>query len=495
MKKIAYLLLFLFFGIFVHAQPAKREIRGTWIATVEGIDWPQTVGTNAEKQQQEMVALLDHVRRNNLNTIAFQIRPTADAFYDSAHEPWSHWLTGTPGTAPGYDPLQFVIDECGKRGIAVHVWINPYRVWLNDDNLSPEYRNTLYRRYPGWLIRYGKTHYFHPADDRSREHILRVAADIVSRYDIDAIHMDDYFYPYRIAGQEFPDEAYFKKDPRGFKNKEDWRRDNVDRTIRALQDTIKSIKPWVEFGISPFGVWRNASKDPRGSATRAGQTNYDDLYADILKWEQQGWIDYVAPQIYWEIGHKQADFATLARWWDDNAHGTPVYVGQALYRVDPRSSTAAWRTPKEIVRQIELNRTLSRIQGSFLYSAKFLADPVLQQALAEVYPARSLWPENPRIEPIEPFPPGNPVLTNEGSCLRLSWQPETDDRRFVVYRIAADGDPDFNDSRNIVCVTTESSVELPAEPQAGARYFVSALSLTHRESEPIEARPWKKEEF
>ena len=488
MKKTLFI-LFLLAGTVCHAQSPKREMRGTWIATVANIDWPLRAGLDETTQKQEMTAILDHVVKNNMNCVAFQIRPTADAFHRSAHEPWSHWLTGTQGVPPTYDPLEFVIDECDKRGISVHVWINPYRVWLDEADLPEGLLPVLKERYPGWLTQYGKTLYLHPADDRSREHILRVVADIVQRYDIDAIHMDDYFYPYRLPGVEFPDEEYFQKDPRGFTNKEDWRRDNVDRIIRQIGDTIKHLKPWVEFGISPFGVWRNASRDPRGSATRAGQTNYDDLYADVLKWMQEGWIDYISPQLYWEIGHALADYSVLAKWWNDNAHGTPTYIGHALYRINPNGSNRAWRTPMEIVRQIRLHRTYANIQGSFLYSAKFLADPALQGALLEnVYQHRSLWPENPRIEPIEPAAPGTPLLVRDGKNAYLCWQPEMNNRRFVVYRFPAEEkNPDFSDPAAILCITGEQSVVVPdkAGQREAYRYFVSALSLTHHESDPV----------
>jgi len=423
--------------------------------------------------------------------VVFQIRPTADAFYRSSHEPWSHWLTGEQGLAPSYDPLDFLIAECDRRGLAVHVWINPYRVWLNNDDLPGALKAEIYARWGDYLAVYGTTTYFQPADERSRAHVARVVADIVGRYDIDAVHMDDYFYPYRIAGQVFPDGDYFERDPRGFTDREAWRRDNVDRTIRAIAERIKAVKPWVEFGISPFGVWRNASTDPRGSATRAGQTNYDDLYADILKWEREGWIDYVAPQLYWHIGFEAADYRVLADWWSANAHDTPVYIGHALYRVDPRSSTAAWRSYDEIVRQIRLARTLSGLRGSILYSAKFLARPEFQQVIAVVYTHPTLWPVNPRVEAIVPAPPGRPLLLSEpGGGARLSWQAEAEGRRYVVYRFARGERPDFEDGAHILRVTGEASLALPAGAE-DYDYYVSALSLTHHESEPIPFfRPW-----
>ncbi|MDR0954760.1 MAG: family 10 glycosylhydrolase [Rikenellaceae bacterium] len=486
MKKILLCLLLIFSLNALLGQAPKREMRATWIATVDNIDWPLKGRSLPREQQADLIAILDNVVANNLNSVAFQIRPTADAFYRSDHEPWSHWLTGTQGLAPAYDPLEFLIAECDRRGIAVHVWINPYRVWLNDENLSPALRATLARRYPGWMVQYGTTHYLQPADDRSREHIVRVVADIVRKYDIDAVHIDDYFYPYRIAGQEFPDDSYFRASPRGFTDKGDWRRDNVDRIIRQIGDTIHSLKPWVEFGISPFGVWRNASRDPRGSATRAGQTNYDDLYADILKWEREGWVDYVSPQLYWSIGDTAADYKTLAQWWNDNAFGTPVYIGHALYRVDPRSSTAAWRTAQEIVRQITLNRTLPAIRGSFLYSAKFLAQSDIQSALRQVYPSRALWPINPRIAPILPAPPGSPRLITVAGETFIEWQPEQDNRRFVIYRFPAGAEPDFENPATILAITGASRFILPAPPRPGDRFFVSSLSLTHHESAPVE---------
>ncbi|MCD8185197.1 MAG: family 10 glycosylhydrolase [Rikenellaceae bacterium] len=490
MKRLFIFVLILTFGISCWAQPPKREMRGTWIATVANIDWPSKAGEDAQRQQQELIAILDHVVKNNMNCVAFQIRPTADAFYRSSYEPWSHWLTGKQGRAPEYDPLALAIEECDKRGIAVHVWINPYRVWLDDANLPAELKSTLYGKYSGWLAQYDKTHYFNPADDRSREHIVRVVAEIVEKYDIDAIHMDDYFYPYRVAGKEFPDQEYFRRDPRGFSDKEDWRRDNVDRVIQAISQTIKSRKPWVEFGISPFGVWRNASRDPRGSVTRAGQTNYDDLYADILHWEQQGWIDYVSPQLYWEIGHPLADYQVLVKWWNDNANNTLSYIGHALYLINPRSSKPAWRTPMEIIRQIRMNRGYPHIQGSFLYSAKFLADENLQRALLEqVYQHRSLWPINPRVKAIEPCDPGAPFLYAMGDHLYLNWQPENNNRRYVVYRFPAGTEnPDFDHPENILCVTGKSSLMLSmARPEEFReyRYYVSALSLTHHESQPV----------
>jgi len=313
-KTIFTLLIFTTLFSTLLAQPKKREMRAVWIATVANIDWPSQRNLTPKAQREEMRKILDELAKNNINAIVLQIRPTADAFYTSTLEPWSHWLTGKQGVRPAefYDPLQFVIEEAHKRCIEVHVWLNPYRV-TNSDNLDILSKNHLYYKNKELFLKYGGKYYFDPGLDETREFLNRVVEDVVERYDIDAVHFDDYFYPYRVKNEEFPDDKSFKNNPRGFapNQKDDWRRNNVNLVIAELQHTIKSIKPWVEFGVSPFGVWRNDSVDPRGSATRAGVQNYDDLYADILKWLKEGTIDYVVPQLYWEIGKKVADYEIL----------------------------------------------------------------------------------------------------------------------------------------------------------------------------------------
>ena len=264
-----------------------------------------------------------------MNAVILQVRPTADAFYPSELEPWSRYLTGTPGKAPKpfYDPLQFWIDECHKRGMELHAWLNPYRVAQNAK--EPLAANHIAFQHPDWILEYGGKLYFDPGLPQTREFVTKVVKDIVTRYDVDAIHFDDYFYPYPLT-EEFPDTTSFKIYNRAFlpENKADWRRENVDILIEMLSDTIKAVKPWVKFGISPFGVWRNLTDDPRGSDTKAGTTNYDQLYADVIKWQEKGWIDYLLPQLYWQIGHSSVDFEILANWWKDYAYGRAIRLKQ-----------------------------------------------------------------------------------------------------------------------------------------------------------------------
>ena len=352
---------------------AEIAFRGAWIATVANIDWPsvEAVG-DKEKQQAEMVWILDSLASLGINAVIFQVRPTADALYYSKYEPTSHWLMGTQGDSLTWDPLEWTIEEAHKRNMEVHVWLNPYRVNLAKTDTSEICADHIWRQHPEWFWCYAKQWYFDPGLPITHEWICTIVQDIVSRYDIQAIHMDDYFYPYPQGKQPLPDTKTFEHFPRGFTDIRDWRRDNVNLAIKAISETIKECKPEVEFGISPFGVWRNADVDPTGSATKAGITNYDDLYADIRLWIREGWIDYVLPQLYWEIGKKVADYEVLAHWWANEVKGTKckLYIGMAPYRLEGASAKTPWGQGNEIGRQMKLNRTIPEISGECFYSTR-----------------------------------------------------------------------------------------------------------------------------
>ena len=360
----------------VYAEGGLMPFRGAWIATVANIDWPtpEAVGYT-DLQQEEMVWILDSLQSIGINAVIFQVRPTSDALYYSEHEPVSHWLTGTQGSwgeqAP-WDPLAWTIEQAHARNMEVHVWLNPYRVNLNKTDTSILASDHIMRRLPEWFWEYAKQWYFNPGLDITREWICMIVQDILLRYDIQAIHMDDYFYPYPVGGKPLPDVQTFKDYPRGFDNIADWRRNNVNLAIQDISRTIRECKPGVQFGISPFGVWRNASVDCTGSATTAGITNYDDLYADIRLWIQQGWIDYVLPQLYWEIGKPAADYEVLAHWWANEVRGTncKLYIGMAPYRLEGASAKSPWGQGNEIGRQMRLNRTIPEITGECFYSTR-----------------------------------------------------------------------------------------------------------------------------
>lgn len=373
MKYLVSLLLLILlsgFSSLVFSQKAPQyEFRGVWIATVENIDWPSRKGLSTEEQKAEFIHILTIHQRNGINAIVMQIRPAGDAFYPSQYEPWSEYLTGKQGVAPApyYDPLQFMIEETHKRGMEFHAWLNPYRAVFNAYK-SSVVSSHLTKTHPEWFVTYGSGKYFNPGLPEVRQHVANVVKDLVMRYDIDGIHMDDYFYPYHIDGKEFPDEKAFRQYGKGM-NKDDWRRSNCDSIIKLLYETITANSSRVKFGISPFGVWRNKNKDPEGSNTHSGPSNYDELYADILLWLKKGWIDYVAPQLYWERGHKLCDYDTLLEWWNQHVYGKHLYIGQAIYRA---GSNAAWRNKNEIPMQIKNLRNYTTTQGSIFFSSKDL---------------------------------------------------------------------------------------------------------------------------
>lgn len=367
MKKCFSFIIFFLLSFFSFAQ-IKPEFRGVWIATVDNIDWPSKGNFNSDAQKAEFIKLLNLHQSNKMNAVIVQIRPGADAFYPSQYEPWSEWLTGKQGMPPDpyYDPLEFMITETHKRGMEFHAWINPYRAEFNINNASISSTH-ITNLHPDWFLIYGDKKYFDPGNKEVQQYVTDIVKDIVSRYKVDAIHFDDYFYPYRIAGKEFPDNAKYLQYGNGM-SKNDWRRSNTDSIIKMLSYTIKKVNKKCQFGISPFGVWRNEDKDPvNGSKTNGAQTNYDDLYADILLWLRKGWIDYVAPQLYWEFEHKTAPYQVLLDWWDKHTYGKNCYIGLGIYRAN---SNTAWKDKTQLPRQIEALRNKSHIQGMIFFSSK-----------------------------------------------------------------------------------------------------------------------------
>ena len=360
------LFILLLLQLVVVAQP-KQEFRAVWIATVDNIDWPSKKGMAVDSQKAEFIRILDLHKGNGMNAVIMQVRPATDAFYPSPYEPWSEWLSGVQGKPPSpyYDPLQFMVTETHKRGMEFHAWCNPYRAdfSIGKASIAPSH---ITRLHPQWFLDYGGKKYFDPGNKEAQAFVVEVIRDMTERYDVDALHFDDYFYPYRIAGQEFPDSVSYQRYKNGLA-KDDWRRSNVDSVIVSLSRMIKQVKPWVKFGISPFGVWRNSDKDPRGSNTKAGQTNYDDLYADILLWLQKGWIDYVAPQLYWEFGHKAAPYEVLIDWWSKHTYGKHCYIGLGIYRA---GSNDAWKDSTQLLKQIDLLRSTPNMHGMIFFSSK-----------------------------------------------------------------------------------------------------------------------------
>ncbi|MGJ0913484.1 glycoside hydrolase family 10 protein [Bacteroides fragilis] len=492
-KLILLLALFLATGVGAQIQQQspypKREFRGAWIQAVNG----QFRGIPTEKLKQTLIDQLNSLQGAGINAIIFQVRPEADALYASQLEPWSRFLTGVQGQAPSpyWDPMQFMIDECHKRGMEFHAWINPYRVKTSlKSELSP---NHLYNIHPEWFVTYNNQLFFDPALPESRRHICMVVADIVSRYDVDAIHMDDYFYPYPAKGMDFPDDASFARYGGGFTNRADWRRSNVNILIQKIHETIRGLKPWVKFGISPFGIYRNEKNDPLGSKTN-GLQNYDDLYADVLLWARNGWVDYNIPQIYWQIGHPAADYETLVKWWAKNTENRPLFIGQSVMNT---IQNADLKNPSmnQLPRKMALERAYQTIGGSCQWPASAVVENAgkYRDALVQEYH------KYPALVPVFDFmddkAPGKvrkvkKVWTEDGYM--LFWTPpkakDEMDRavQYVVYRFGDKEKVNIDDASHIVAVTRNNFYKLPYKDGKNKyRYVVTALDRLHNESKSV----------
>jgi uncharacterized lipoprotein YddW (UPF0748 family)/DNA-binding MarR family transcriptional regulator len=477
----------------------KYEFRAVWVASVENIDWPSKKGLPVDSQKAEFTHLLDMHQRNGLNAVVVQIRPAADAFFPSPYEPWSEWLTGIQGQPPSpyYDPLAFMIEETHKRGMEFHAWCNPYRAihTIGRSSVAPDH---ITRQHPDWFVRFEKTLYFDPGNKEVQDYVTDVIRDIVRRYDIDALHFDDYFYPYDIVegggpGKDFPDNPSYIRYGNGL-SKGDWRRANVDSVIVRIGKVIKEEKPHCKFGISPFAIWRNLNKDPEGSDTHAGQTDYDNLYADILLWLRNGWIDYVVPQVYFEFSHPHAPYAVLVDWWARHTYGRQCYIGLAPFLAGTRP---AWRDYTQLPRQIQVLRSYPSIQGAVFFSSKsFETNPngwcdSLQNNYYN-YPA--LIPPMPWIDSSKPHAPQFHIDYNQkefsATAFLAKGDPTDTLRGFAIYQ---------SDSATLPIASSPAFRFIPYDPVAeftiyntaaenkGAPhfYFVTAISRTNVESDPV----------
>ena len=325
---------------------------------MENIDWPSKKGLSTENQQNEFKNLLDYHQKIGINAVMVQVRAAADAFYAKSSEPWSEWLTGEQGKAPFpyYDPMDFMIQEAHQRNMEFHAWLNMNRGVQKSTKMVAA--THIINKKPEWFLTYGGAKLFNLGIPEVRTYIVDIVMNIVKNYDVDGIHFDDYFYPYTITGEKLNDDETFKKYNNGFLKIDDWRRNNIDLMIEKISKSIKTEKPKMKFGISPLGVWRNKSVDPTGSDTQGGQTSYDNLYADSRKWIKNGWLDYIAPQIYFAFEHQKVPYKNLADWWRKNSYNRHLYIGQAAYKVDAKSKENAWLKGSQIPNQVRYNRAV-----------------------------------------------------------------------------------------------------------------------------------------
>jgi len=470
----------------------KREFRGAWIQCVNG----QFIGMGTQKMQQTLSYQLDELQKDGVNVIIFQVRPECDALYESRIEPWSRFLTGKQGVAPSpyWDPLQWMITECHRRGMELHAWINPYRAKTKTtQQLAP---NHIAMRNPLNCFSYDDLFILNPGIPENRDYICDVARDIVSRYDVDGIHMDDYFYPYPVAGENIPDNAQFRKYNNGIRDIHDWRRYNVNIFIEQFYKTVHETKPWVKVGISPFGIYRNKRQSPIGSNTN-GLTNYDDLYADVLLWVNNGWLDYNVPQIYWEIGNKVADYETLIHWWSQHAANRPLIIGEDVERTvkfaDPQNPNTHQLTAK-----MRLHKQLPAVKGSVLWYAKAAVDNVGNYGTA----LRQYYWRYPALQPEMPFIDGKApkkvrkvkaVWTSDGYVLfwtapkAKGWKDEV--TKYVVYRFNRKEKVNTDDPSKIVAITTQPFYKLPYnDGNTKFVYAVTALDRLQNESKVVKKK-------
>jgi uncharacterized lipoprotein YddW (UPF0748 family)/N-acetylmuramoyl-L-alanine amidase len=357
-----------------------EDLRGVWIASVSNIDFPSKPGLSAEKQMKELDSIISNAEYMGLNAIFFQVRPTGDALYKSSIFPWSAYLTGEQGKAndKDFDPLKYIIEQAHKKGIQIHAWINPLRLSMGtasnpDKSIDVLSKDNPAKKIPDAVVTTasGKL-YLDPGNPEAIKLITDGVAEIVKNYDVDGIHFDDYFYPSKTEAknnEDFNDAATFEKYKGTFDNKDDWRRNNIDTLVKKTYDTVKSIKPEVQFGISPFAIWSNKDRNKEGSDTRGGISTYYDYYADSKKWVKEQYVDYIAPQIYWNIGFSVADYQVLLDWWKNVCSGTNVklYVGHAAYKINDTTQANEWLDPLQIPKQIAMNRESKAVSGSIFY--------------------------------------------------------------------------------------------------------------------------------
>ena len=468
----------------------KRQFRGVWIATVRNLDWPSKPGLSNRQLKKEYIEQIDKLRDLGMNAVIVQIRPTGDAFYPSEYEPWSEFLTGKQGQAPAssFDPLVFMINETHKRSMEFHAWFNPYRAIKNnlEARLSPKH---IFFKHPDWFVEYGKDVYFDPGMEPARKFVEKVIADVVTRYDVDAVHFDDYYYPYRIEGRAFPDTLSFSLNHREFtpETKEDWRRDNINHLVKELYDTINQIKPWVHFGISPFGVWRNKSEDSDGSDTQTLQTNYDDLYGDARAWLQNGWLDYILPQCYQYLGRDIMDYRVVTKWWNDHNYGVNFYIGQGPFRLGDPNRGTPWTEGNEIDRQLYFNDSIPNISGSaYFRSETFLDNPLgVNDSLKKKFYKYPAIPPSSHHDAARTFDVKIKTLTYKVKKKRiiLKWEADLPEqvRYYVIYKSENSENP-----KNIVEITAQSSITFKRESLGTEPY---SLSITAIDKYRVESKP------
>lgn len=511
----------------------KREVRAAWISSVNNIDWPSTKSwkiqdknARIETQKKDLITMLDKLKDQGVNTVFFQVRPTSDAFYKSKLAPWSYWLTGKYGEDPGFDPLEFAIEEAHKRCLELHAWCNPYRVSMpaelyTDETGEPlknldqvkamlsKDKNNIYSKHPDWIKIGANRLVLDPGIPGAQKYVEDCIMEIVNNYDVDGIHFDDYFYPVKEGFDDGYGDIhtfYTYGDTTKFTDIKDWRRNNTYTLIKTIHDDINNVKPWVKFGVSPAGVWRNKSDDETGSDTNAGIPNYDTAYADTKKWVLDEIIDYICPQVYWTFANKYAPYGTVASWWSDLLKNNPkvntqLYIGLALYCLNPGDEKVTdpyWNTvgvgDQEIARQLKFNAANKNIDGSSIFTYNsFLAKYPNAESAALII-KNNLWTNKTLVTSMPWKNVSKPVKVTISSAsynlkgVTLNWTCNDDNTRyFVIYRFNTLEKVDINNPKNIIDKVYKNSNGLQSytdfKGNKNSKYVITALNRISDEGE------------
>jgi len=491
---------------------SKRHLRGMWISTVLNLDWPsketaeiKDSSERIQKSKEELISLLDMAASMNINAIFFQVSPEGDALYKSDLVPWSRYLTGKFGQDPGFDPLEFVIEQAHRRNMELHAWVNPYRVSMytdKDTTASLNIPKSVYMEHPEWIRKAMNRYVIDPGIPEARKWVVDRVMEIVEKYDIDGIHFDDYFYYERTFGELDDKQTYSKYNPDGISNIKDWRRNNTYVLIKEISEKIRTAKKWVKFGISPMGIWAN-KKDgyTDGSNTRSSVTNYDSAFADTKRWVEEELIDYIAPQVYFTFANPNAPYGELTTWWADVVKGKNVhlYIGQALYKINDDSDKyfKGSNALTEFSNQLKYNVAQPRIMGSILFRAKNFTDSGKQQVVSAI--KKDLWSTKSLI-PVMPWKGGRaPDMPEWGKVeavsegTKITWADKDPDTcYYAVYRFGKDETIMHGKNiiaRNLIALIrkeqgqTAEYIDRNVKNPEKVKYMITALDRLHNESE------------
>lgn len=459
----------------------ERELRAVWVATVGRIDYP--VGNVESVHKEQYIEYLDLFEKYNLNTVIFQIRPCSDAFYDSPYEPWSQYITGQQGKSPGYDMLGWLIEETHKRGMEFHAWLNPYRVSKSAGTWYSVGASTHpAKQHPEWTVTYNGELLYRPACEEVKQLLVNVIDDVITKYDVDGIHFDDYFYPYPTASERYNDDADYKAYGSAYSNVGDFRRAQVDDVIKRVHDLIVAKKPGVVFSIAPFGIWRNKASDAAGSDSN-GLQNYDDLYADVRKWCQEGWIDLIAPQLYNATSNIAMNYTKMLNWWSKNAFKAKLAIGHGVYRFGVEAEGASYQSADELTRQLDQLRATPEVIGSIHYNATaFRTNKVgWGDRLRTYYRYKTLIPEMglgsgaPQPVAVEPVADGR----------KITWT-GTEGMRYAVYSVSPTSTSITEYNAHLIAMVTEPEYTATAS----GLYAISVVNNDNVESklsQPVRA--------